>query len=78
VDSQDQESEALMFIDIALSEEMQPSRIALFEHSDPEKVARRFIKQKRISADQYLDELLLMLRDAKENAFRQKLANNYY
>jgi len=44
VDSQDQETEPLMFIDIALSEEMQPSRIALFEHSDPEKVARRFIK----------------------------------
>ncbi len=65
-----------MFIDIALSEDKQPARIALFEHSDPEKVARRFIKYQRISEEDYLEELLYMLKDAKENAINQKLSNN--
>jgi hypothetical protein len=53
-----------MFIDISPSEDKQPARIALYEHSDPEKVARRFIKQQRISAEDYLEELIFMLTDA--------------
>jgi hypothetical protein len=53
-----------MFIDISPSEDKQPVRIALYEHSDPEKVARRFIKKQRISAEEYLEELIFMLEDA--------------
>ena len=78
VDSRDQESEPLMFIDISPSEDKQPARIALYEHSDPEKVARRFIKQQRISAEDYLEELIFMLTDAQKNAIQQKLSNNDY
>lgn len=65
-----------MYIDIALSEDKKPARIALFEHSDPEKVARRFIKHQKIPEEDYLEELLYMLKDAKENAINQKLSNN--
>jgi hypothetical protein len=53
-----------MFIDISPSEDKQPARIALYEHSDPEKVARRFIKKQKISAEDYLEELIFMLTDA--------------
>ena len=76
VDSHENETEPLMFIDIALSEQQKPVRISLFEDSDPEKVARRFVKQQGIPPEDYLEELLFMLTQAKQNALSQKLTNN--
>lgn len=37
-------SEPLMFIDIAMNPDQEPVRIALYEDSDPLKIAKKFIK----------------------------------
>ena len=46
----------------------EPVRIAIYRGSDPVKLAERFLKQQRLAAETYLEELVFMLTDAKEKA----------
>jgi hypothetical protein len=61
-----------MFIDIALHQDQKPIRIALYEDSDPQRVAKKFIRQQRIDSSTYYEELVLMMRQAKEKALQDK------
>ena len=60
---------------MALGRNQQPVRIAIYADSEPEVLARRFIKQQRISSEAYLDELVYMLQHAKDKAVSEKSDN---
>jgi hypothetical protein len=44
----------------------------LYEDSDPQKVALKFIRQQRIDSSTYYEELVLMMVQAKEKALQDK------
>ena len=67
--------EPIIFVDVALGRNQQPVRIAIYADSEPEVLARRFIKQQRISSEAYLDELVYMLQHAKDKAVSEKSDN---
>ena len=67
-----QQVEPLMFIDIALQQNQKPIRIALYEDSDPHKIALKFIKQQGIDSNIYYEELVTMMIQAKEKAQQER------
>lgn len=60
--------EPLMFVDVALGQDSKPVRISIYEDSDPAEVAERFITEQMVSREIYYEELVSMLKHAKENA----------
>ena len=59
-----------MFIDIALSQDQKPIRIAIYEDSDPEKIAKKFITQQGIT--NHYEELVAMMQQAKQKALSEQ------
>jgi hypothetical protein len=66
-----------MFIDIALQPEQKPIRIALYEDSEPERIAQKFIKQQGIDHHTYYMELVSMMKQAKDNALIDRKAPSH-
>ena len=44
----------------------------MYEDSDPQRVAKKFIRQQRIDSSTYYEELVLMMVQAKEKALQDK------
>ncbi len=65
-------SQPLMFIDIAMRPDQEPVRIAIYEDSDPLRLAKKFIKQQGIESAQHYDELVHMMQQAKEKVLAER------
>ena len=61
-----------MFIDIGVKKDEKPVRIAIYEDSDPQQLAYKFITQQKIDDSEYYQELVTMMRQAKEEALIQR------
>lgn len=60
----------IVYVDVSLgkSSNSKPVRIALYNDSRPEDIARKFIRQQKISSEAYFNELVTMLYQAKDKA----------